>query len=55
MDEVTKDNAVEIVVHPDVTQEQLLAFLNILGDLFEACGGKGGLKVESVRGVVADA
>lgn len=50
MDEVT-DNGIEIIVHPDVTQEQLLAFLNILGDLFEAVGCRGGLKVEAIAEV----
>ena len=36
---------IEIVFHPDVTRDQIAGFLEIVGDLFEASGGKGGLKV----------
>lgn len=35
----------EVVLHPDLTQEQILGFLEVLGDLFEAAGGKGGLTI----------
>jgi hypothetical protein len=39
---------IDVVFHQDTTPEQRAIFLEVLGDLFEAAGGKSGLRVESV-------
>lgn len=40
------EDSLEIIVAPGVTEEQVLAFLNLLSDAFVAVGGRGGLKIE---------
>lgn len=42
-----KDSII-IISLPDCTEEQIEKFLEVVGDLFESCGGKGGLKAERV-------
>ena len=46
MEKPKKPEGIDLVIHPDLTEEQVETCLEVLGDLFEAAGGKGGLKVE---------
>lgn len=46
---VEPEASIEIIVAPGVTEEQLLAFLNLISDAFIACSGRGGLKIEEVE------
>jgi hypothetical protein len=45
---------VRFILSPDLTEEQRATFFEVLGDVFEAVGGKGGLKIEGRREVPAE-
>ncbi len=47
--ELVSQPALEVVFHPDLTEEQRKVALEVISDLFEAAGARGGLKIESIQ------
>lgn len=48
-EEPVSQPALDVVFHPDLTDEQRAVALEVVADLFEAAGGRGGLKIESIE------
>lgn len=50
---MSDQDSIIVTFHPDVTEDQIAAFIEVMEDLFKASGGKSGLKVERVTHVEA--